>query len=78
MTSSRAATRGMEILRIGGGRRDDGVVARRQRDDQRRHRFRQHVLVGRALGDQHLAETPAELGRSLRGPGGNPLPATRT
>ena len=55
---------GHEVLRIGGRRRDDGVVARRQRDDERRHRLGQHVLVGRILRDQHLGNA-GELRRSL-------------
>ena len=54
----------MTVLGDGGGRRDDGVIAGRQRDDQRRHRLGEHVLEGASSATSTLA-TPGELRRRL-------------
>ena len=45
-----------EVLAGGGRRRHDRVVGRRQRDHERRQRLRQHVLVGRVVGEEHLRD----------------------
>ena len=52
-----------EVLAGGGRRRDDRVVGRRQRHDQRRQRLGQHVLVGRVVGEQHLGDAVELRGR---------------
>ena len=55
-----------EVLGGRGGRRHDGVVARRQGDDQRRHRLGQHVIERRGVRDQHLADPVKLCGRGRR------------
>jgi hypothetical protein len=52
------------------GRRDDRVIAGREREDQRGHRLGQHVLVGGAVGEQDLLDA-VELGGGL---GDRPAP----
>ena len=49
------------VLEARGRGRDDGVIGRRQRHDQRGERLGKIVLVGRAFGDQHLLHA-GELG----------------
>jgi hypothetical protein len=50
-----------DILARGGRRRDDRVIGRRERHDQRRDRFGEHMLVNVVVGDQHLLHA-VELG----------------
>ena len=47
-----------------GRRRDDGVVVAGERDDQRRDRLGELVLVGRGVGQQHLLDA-VELGGGI-------------
>ena len=61
MTSSSAATRGMKFLPVVVAGARIGVIGGRERDDQRRQRLGQHVLVRRAVGEQHLGHA-VELG----------------
>ena len=65
-----------EILARRGRRRDDRVVGAGERDDQRGERLRQHVLIGGAVGEQHLLDA-VELGGGF-GDGAAALPATST
>ncbi len=57
----RRRTRG-DVLRARGRRRDDRVIGRSERDDQRGGRLGQRVGVDRVVGDQHLRDA-----RELRG-----------
>src|SRR3954454_10876069 len=47
-------------------RRNDGVIGRRQRDDQRGQRLGQIVRIKRAVGEQHLLHTGKLCGRVRR------------
>ena len=69
MTSSRAATRGMTFLPVVVAGATMRVVGRRQRHDQRRQRLGEHVLVGGAVGEQHLRDA-VELGGGVGGGAG--------
>jgi hypothetical protein len=53
-TSSLAATRGSNVLAVGGGRRKDVAVVRGQRQRLLGDVFGQAVGELRAVGDQHL------------------------
>ncbi len=53
-TSSRAATRGRDVLAHRIGRHHDVAVGRRELDDQQGDVLGQPVGVGRVLGLQHL------------------------
>ena len=52
------------VLAGGGRGRDDRVVVPASDDDQRGERLGQHVLVGGAVGEQHLLDA-VELGRGV-------------
>ena len=52
------------VLAVGGGGRDDRVVGAGERNDERGQRLRQHVLVRRAVGEQHLVDA-VELGGGI-------------
>ena len=54
-----------DVLAGRGRGRDDRVVGPGERDDQRRQRLGQRVLVGRRLGEQHLVDA-VELGGRVR------------
>ena len=63
-TSSSAATRGMKFLPKVVAGREHVAVALGERHDQRGEIFRDRVLVGRMLGEQHLGDA-RDLGARL-------------
>ena len=66
-----------DVLAGRGRRRDDRVIGPAQRDDQRRERLGQRMLVGGAVGEQHLRRR-RRAWRRHRPPAWQPLPATST
>ena len=65
ITSSSAATRGSDVLRNGLEAREDRVVLRRQRDDQRRERLGEAVRVESRRRRRAPWPTPDKLRRRL-------------
>ena len=63
ITSSSAAARGSDVLGARGRGRDDRVIARSERDDQRGERLGQRMGVDRVVGDPHLGDAGELRGR---------------